>query len=168
MLEEKQGQTEKVGEIVKRAFKKLSKAQAGITRSQWLNEARKCEDLNNLECCKAIIQNLLPYDLTVQLSTITDQNLKEKEMRRIWIEEAKFCESEKAILSARTLLREVIKQFPQKKKLWMAWISMEENLGTSESLAEVMKESCATVTKNKVILVLKYSKHIWKKLNNPE
>lgn len=43
MLEEVQGNETKVYDIIKRAFKKLAKANVIISRDQWLSEAIKCE-----------------------------------------------------------------------------------------------------------------------------
>jgi hypothetical protein len=56
MLEEAEGNTQKVFDMIKRGFKKLSKSNVGITRDQWLEEAIKAELKESPMCCKAIIQ----------------------------------------------------------------------------------------------------------------
>ena len=68
MLEEAQGNTQKVFDLIKRAFKKLSKSNVHISREQWLEEAIKAEKRESLLCCKAIIQFNLKNGLNEYLA----------------------------------------------------------------------------------------------------
>ena len=56
MLEEAQGNNQKVFDLIKRAFKKLAKSNVHISREQWLEEAIKAEKRESPICCQAIVQ----------------------------------------------------------------------------------------------------------------
>lgn len=87
-------------------------------------------------------------------------------MRRIWIEEADVCKKKAAIHTARCILKEGLEIFPAKKKLWHSWITLEQEFGSDTSLAEVLKNAMLKANNN-LIFILKYSKHVWKKLDQP-
>ena len=88
-LEEAQGNSAKVFEVVKRAFKKLIKGGVLITRDQWLSESISSELCGSTHCSQAIIKEFMKYGLNDKLSHMTagDQALKDTETVQIWIEE---------------------------------------------------------------------------------
>lgn len=58
--------------------------------------------------------------------------------------------------------------YPTKKKLWFSWINLEEEFGSKEQLSTVLKDAMEKAQQNNVIFVLKYSKHVWKCLGDPQ
>jgi len=69
-----------------------------------------------------------------------------------------------AIETARFILEAGLEVYPEKKKLWLAWCKLEEDFGSKESLAQILKD--AKDKSGKIIFVLKYCKHVWKKLDD--
>lgn len=62
-LEEAQGNTAKVFDIIRRAFKKLTKGQIKIPRDHWLKETVDAEKGKSLTCSQAIVKELLSYGM---------------------------------------------------------------------------------------------------------
>jgi pre-mRNA-processing factor 6 len=85
-LEESQGNTKKVSDIVKRAFKKLIKMSAEITREQWLQEAIDAQELGSPHTSEAIIKEFLNFKIEPLLEEFKENSKeREKQMRQIWI-----------------------------------------------------------------------------------
>ena len=72
MLDEKQGNLEKVPEIVKRGFKKLQKMQADIKRKQWVDQAINCEKDGYPISSKAILGELQMYRMEEEVRGVKD------------------------------------------------------------------------------------------------
>ena len=71
-----------------------------------------------------------------------------------------------AMETARQILKEASELYPTKKKLWFASLKLEESYGPVQSQARILKEA---MEKSKhVLFILKYSKHLWKKLDQPK
>jgi hypothetical protein len=100
MLEEAQGNLQKVFDLIKRAFKKLSKSNVQISRDQWFEEAIKAEKKESLICCKAIVQANMMHGLD-ELLVPQDEVQRQKAIRRIWLENAKTCFDQDGKESAR-------------------------------------------------------------------
>ena len=88
MLEEAQDNKKKASDLIRRAFKKL--AEAKVKRAQWLDEAMNAEKAGSLVCCEAIVRNVIRYGLEMGEM---EEAQRDKEMRRIWMEEAAMCKS---------------------------------------------------------------------------
>ena len=89
--------------------------------------------------------------------------IDEKKKRQVWMEDAKKCEMSLAMETARQILKEASELYPTKKKLWFASLKLEEAYGSVQSQARILKEA---MEKSKhVLFILKYSKHLWKKLD---
>lgn len=93
-------------------------------------------------------------------------DLGEKEVRKVWIDEALGCKNSDALHTAKFILEEGLKIYPTKKKLWNCWISIEEQHGSDQSVADILKKAMDSCTKN-LIFILRYCKHLWKKMDNP-
>lgn len=76
MLEEAQGNINKVYDLIKRSFKKLNKSGVNISRDQWLDEAIKCEHKDSVQCCRAIIREFLYHGLDKMLEAYTQEEVK--------------------------------------------------------------------------------------------
>jgi pre-mRNA-processing factor 6 len=149
--------------MIKKAFKKLSKANVQISRAQWIEEAMSAEKSNSLKCCEAIIKESIKLDI---YTTSMEQKEADKEIRRICIEDALACKQKGQTHTAYSILRECLTLYPNKKKLWNQLIDLTSENENDQKVAEILKEAVEKANNN-IILILKYAKHIWKKLDNP-
>lgn len=76
------------------------------------------------------------------------------------------CLAQGAMETAKFFLLEGIEQFPQKTKLWNSLVKIEEDYGSAESVGKTLSE--AMERSGKTLFVLRYSKHLWKKMEQPE
>ena len=149
--------------MIKKAFKKLMKAKVNISRQQWIDEAMSAEKSKSLKCCEAIIKECLQVDIDVKELDSRDAG---KKVREKCMEDANKCNEERAIYTAKMILRECLTLYPGKKKPWNQMIQLVTENEDDNAVNEVLKEAVQNANNN-TILVLKHAKHIWKKLNDP-
>lgn len=165
MLEEAQGEEQRVVSLVQRSFKKLQKAGVNISRDQWLNEAAQCEKSESFTCSKAIIRESLEHGFDALLEAYSDVSEKQRQKVEIWIENSRQYRSHGALRCARFLLDDAVERFPGTEALWNQKIKLEEETGTPETHAQALKSAVEKVEHN-TPYILKYSRHLWKKMAN--
>ena len=85
-------------------------------------------------------------------------------MRKIWKEDAAECVRQKAIECARGIYFNALTQYPQKKGLWFKAINLEEEYGSKNSVADLIRR--AKEATSGVFFYLKYAKNLWKTQKN--
>lgn len=131
-LEEAQGNFQKVNDIVKRAFKKLTKIGVKLSRKVWLEETIQCELSGSPLVAQAIVKELMTYQLT---------DKDEKQKRLEWLANVDYCSENDAVESSRFILDLALELFPQKKKLWNKYIEVEQSKGTQTSQCEILQRA---------------------------
>lgn len=67
------------------------------------------------------------------IGLLQDEHEKQKQLRKIWKENADECVRQSAIETARALYFNAIKEFPLKKSLWFNAIQLEEQFGSKDN-----------------------------------
>ena len=73
------------------------------------------EKSKSLKCCEAIIKECLQVDIDVKE---LDSRTAGKKVREKCMEDVNKCKEEKAMYTAKMILRECLTIYPSKKKLW--------------------------------------------------
>lgn len=98
------------------------------------------------------------------MEDLIEQNAEEeernKQMRKVWKDNAAECVRQEAIETARALYFNAIALFPSKKSLWYEAINLEERVGSKQNQEDLIQRAIQAT--NQIFFYLKYAKLVWK------
>ncbi|CAF1711609.1 unnamed protein product [Brassica napus] len=128
-VEEANGNTDKVGTIIEKGLKALQSEGVVINRETWIEEAEACERTGAVATCKAIIENVIGF------------NVEEQDRKRTWVADAEECEKRSSIETARAIYAHSLTVFLTKKSIWIHAADLERSHGSRESLDAVLRKA---------------------------
>ncbi|KAH0915331.1 hypothetical protein HID58_029777, partial [Brassica napus] len=128
-VEEANGNTDKVGTIIEKGLKALQSEGVVINRERWIEEAEACERTGAVATCKAIIENVIGF------------NVEEQDRKRTWVADAEECEKRSSIETARAIYAHALTVFLSKKSIWIQAANLERSHGSRESLDAVLRKA---------------------------
>ncbi|XXG84308.1 hypothetical protein AAC387_Pa10g1847 [Persea americana] len=130
-LEEANGNTAKVGEIIERGVQALQGQRLVIDREDWMKEAEAAERAGSVVTCQAIIQN------TVGIG------VEEEDCEMTWVADAEECKEGGSIETARAIFDHALSVFPTKtnESVWLKAAQLEKSHGTHESLDALLTKA---------------------------
>eukprot|EP01006_Ploeotia_vitrea_P053379 TRINITY_DN67781_c5_g4_i1.p1 TRINITY_DN67781_c5_g4~~TRINITY_DN67781_c5_g4_i1.p1 ORF type:complete len:953 (+),score=126.03 TRINITY_DN67781_c5_g4_i1:56-2914(+) len=126
-LEEANQNFAAVETIVSRAVKTMAGNQ--VTREQWLTYAEGAEKADHLVTCKQIVTAAVGLDLD------------DSEKKHTWIADAEKCLANECVETARAIYAHALKEFSNKKGLWLRAAHLEKQHGTPQKLDDLLKEA---------------------------
>ena len=109
---------ELVDRTIEGGVRELRRHQVLLTREQWLKEAERCETEGSPRTCEAIIKATVGMDI------------EEEDRLDTWIGDAESAEERGMIVSARVILANALKDFPDRRMLWEKAAFLEKAHGT--------------------------------------
>ncbi|XP_009108789.1 protein STABILIZED1 [Brassica rapa] len=128
-VEEANGNTDKVGTVIEKGLKDLQSEGVVINRERWIEEAEACERTGAVATCKAIIENVIGF------------NVEEQDRKRTWVADAEECEKRSSIETARAIYAHALTVFLSKKSIWIQAADLERSHGSRESLDAVLRKA---------------------------
>ncbi|CAH8369077.1 unnamed protein product [Eruca vesicaria subsp. sativa] len=128
-VEEASGNTDKVGTVIEKALKALQREGVVINREEWIEEAEACERTGAVATCKAIIENVIGFDV------------EEADRKRTWVVDAEECKKRSSIETARAIYAHALTVFLTKKSIWYNAANLERSHGSRESLDAVLRKA---------------------------
>jgi pre-mRNA-processing factor 6 len=143
-LEEAHGNGHMADRIIDKMVSSLSQYQVVIGRETWINEAQICEASDSIMVCAAIINHTIHIGVDKQ------------DQMNTWIDDAEACLSHDppSKETSRAIYAFALKNYPNKKTLWMAAAMLEKSHGTSESLDKLLKEGVKNCPKSEVLWLM--------------
>eukprot|EP01035_Chromulina_nebulosa_P017336 gene17336-22881_t len=136
-LEEVNEQTDMIDIIIRNMIGSLQQYQVAIDRDTWIRYAIDCEMSQTPLTCSAIVKYTIGIGVEIE------------DQRKTWLDDAQSCLTNQppAIITARAIYKHAISVYPSNKHIWSAYVVLEKDFGTKESIDLVLTqavENCPT------------------------
>lgn len=130
VLQEQLGKPDMVFKVMERGIKSLAKASAMLKREEWITEAEKCEDENQILTCQAIIKETLSWGLD-----------EDDDRKEIFMEDARASIGRGKYETARAIYAYALRIFTTSKSVWTDAVALERNHGTKDALWKLLEKA---------------------------
>lgn len=141
-LEEANSKIDRLDLLIKTAIEVLKNHQVNLSRSDWLEEAKRAEKSEAPHTCAAIVR------------TTIGQGLEDDEKKKTWLQDAENVLVQGHPHTARSILRHAVSLFPSKKSLWIDFALLEKNHGSRDSLDALLVQAVANCPKAEVLWLM--------------
>ncbi len=110
----------------------LQQYQVAIDRDTWIKYAIDCEYSQTPLTCTAIIKYTIGLGVEIE------------DQRKTWLDDAQTCITQHtppAIVTARAIYKHAISVYPNNKHIWSAYVMLEKDYGTRESIDAVLVQA---------------------------
>lgn len=156
-LEEAHGNIPLVTRIVEKMVGSLAQYQVVIKRDDWIQDAIEAERGHAVVTAAAIVR-----------ATI-GQGVDAEDRKKTWMDDADHCLAldPPAVETARAILVYALEIFPQKKSLWQQLATLEKELGSRDTLEDVLKRGVQHCPQAEVLWLMA-AKERWLAGNVPD